>query len=59
MKVLLLPGLPEKGDVSDWLDDGGTIAELERLAREAQESPPEPVGHELPQIPWIDERLSD
>lgn len=27
-----LPGLPEKGDVSNWLDAGGTVAELERLA---------------------------
>jgi putative DNA primase/helicase len=37
VKVLLLPGLPEKGDVSDWLDAGGTVDELERLAREAPE----------------------
>ena len=64
MKVLLLPGLPEKGDVSDWLDDNSTIEDLERLAREAQEyrkqtPTPDPVSHELPQIPWIDERLSD
>lgn len=27
-----LPGLPEKGDVSDWLAAGGTAAELNRLA---------------------------
>ena len=33
VKVLLLPGLPQKGDVSDWLDNGGTIEDLERLAR--------------------------
>ncbi len=42
VKVLLLPGLPAKGDVSDWLDAGGTIAALERLAREAPEYRPEP-----------------
>jgi hypothetical protein len=36
VKVLELPGLPDKGDVSDWLDDaGGTVGELVRLAREA------------------------
>jgi hypothetical protein len=29
---LLLPGLLPKGDVSDWLDAGGTVEELERLA---------------------------
>lgn len=27
-----LPGLPEKGDVSNWLDAGGTKAELEKLS---------------------------
>jgi hypothetical protein len=31
VKVLTLPGLPSKGDVSDWLDAGGTAAELMRL----------------------------
>jgi putative DNA primase/helicase len=43
LRVLALPGLPEKGDVSDWLDAGGTIAELDRLARETPLwVPPEP-----------------
>jgi hypothetical protein len=35
VKVLELPGLPEKGDVSDWLDAGGTAEELLRLAEAA------------------------
>jgi hypothetical protein len=35
VRVLELPGLPEKGDVSDWLANGGTADELQRLAREA------------------------
>jgi hypothetical protein len=30
-RVLELPNLPDKGDVSDWLDAGGTIDELIRL----------------------------
>lgn len=30
-----LPGLPEKGDVSDWLDTGGTPAKLVALAEAA------------------------
>ncbi len=32
VKVLHLPGLAPKGDVSDWLASGGTVAELLRLA---------------------------
>ena len=31
VRVLALPGLPEKGDVSDWLANGGTRKELRRL----------------------------
>lgn len=42
IKVLALPGLPEKGDVSDWLDAGGTPEELLRLATEAPEWTPLP-----------------
>lgn len=34
-KVVNLPGLPEKGDVSDWLKDGGTVDELTSMAKEA------------------------
>jgi hypothetical protein len=36
VRSLLLPGLPDKGDVSDWLDAGGTVEELERLAGEPE-----------------------
>ncbi|MEX0405536.1 hypothetical protein ABGN05_07690 [Aquibium sp. LZ166] len=32
VRVLKLPNLPPKGDVSDWLDLGGTVEELRRLA---------------------------
>lgn len=31
VRVLLLPGLPPKGDVSDWLDAGGTAETLHDL----------------------------
>lgn len=31
VRVIHLPGLPEKGDVSDWLDAGGTVDKLESL----------------------------
>lgn len=36
VRVVVLPGLPAKGDVSDWLDNGSTRSELERLIREAE-----------------------
>ena len=32
VRTLVLPGLPDKGDVSDWLDAGGTLEELLVLA---------------------------
>ena len=41
VRYLLLPDLPEEGDVSDWLDAGGTADELWRLAEAAPEAMPE------------------
>ncbi|MFG1691210.1 phage/plasmid primase, P4 family [Gemmatimonadota bacterium] len=52
VRVLRLPGLPEKGDVSDWVEHGGSREGLEELAgaaplwqspspKEDQESPSE------------------
>jgi putative DNA primase/helicase len=38
VRILELPGLPPKGDVSTWLDAGGTVEELLRLARDAPEA---------------------
>ena len=35
VKTLELPGLPERGDVSDWLDQGGTVEQLVALAAAA------------------------
>jgi hypothetical protein len=32
VRIIRLPDLPEKGDVSDWLDAGHTVEELDRLA---------------------------
>jgi len=43
VRVVALTGLPEKGDVSNWLDAGGTPEELERLAAEAREWTPSTV----------------
>ncbi len=33
IKIIKLPNLPEKGDVSDWLDAGGTVKELTELVK--------------------------
>jgi putative DNA primase/helicase len=53
VKVVALPGLPPKGDVSDWLDSGGTAAELWELVEKApagggrgHEPPPRPAGQQ-------------
>lgn len=35
VRVIELPGLPAKGDVSDWITAGGTTDELTRLAKTA------------------------
>lgn len=32
VRLVHLPGLPDKGDVSDWLDQGHTVDELRRVA---------------------------
>lgn len=37
VKVLDLPGMPEKGDLSDWLDAGGTKEALNTLVENAPE----------------------
>ncbi len=44
-KVAILPlfGLPEKGDVSDWLDQGHTADELKELCRQAMIKKPNAV----------------
>ena len=42
VRVVTLPGLPEKGDVSDWLAAGGTVPDLQRLVRDAPAWTPRP-----------------
>lgn len=44
VRVLELPGLPEKGDVSDWLRQGGNRDMLENLAEAAPEWAGKPPG---------------
>jgi 5S rRNA maturation endonuclease (ribonuclease M5) len=40
IKIVALRGLPDKGDVSDWLDSGGTVDELMVLVEAADEWTP-------------------
>jgi putative DNA primase/helicase len=64
--ILRLPGLPRKGDASDWFDSGHTAAELVELTKDA--TPPENghrqstlstftlaelVSKEFPPVRWI------
>ena len=37
VRVVQLPGLPPKGDAYDWIEDGGTIENLDRLVTETAE----------------------
>ena len=43
IKVIELPGLPEKGDVSDWLAAGNTKSDLQLLVKESPEWGIEPI----------------
>ena len=38
VKIVELPGLAEKGDVSDWLDAGGTVEQLHALVESAAQA---------------------
>lgn len=40
VKLLMLPGLPAKGDASDWIDSGGDVERLAELAEAAPEFDP-------------------
>ena len=47
VRLLTLPGLPDKGDVTDWLSQGGNKDELLRLAHEAATSEPSASATDL------------
>jgi putative DNA primase/helicase len=42
IRVLVLPGLPQKGDIVDWAKAGGTREQLDVLAAEAKDWEPPP-----------------
>ena len=46
VKVLELPGLPPRGDVSDWFDAGGILDKLYKLTRQVR-----PYGPDNPYLP--------
>lgn len=50
IKILALPGLPEKGDVSDWLKAGGEAENLCVLAENAPEWTPATIGDKPPKL---------
>jgi hypothetical protein len=55
LKLIALPGLPEKGDVSDWLAAGGTKAELLKIVEAAPEwADPNPTAS-VPSVPTFAE----
>jgi hypothetical protein len=60
VKVVVLPGLPEKGDVSDWLDAGNSVDELLRIvdATPAWE-PPSSSADTSAQLDEVGTLLSD
>ena len=53
IRIVRLPNLPDKGDVSDWFAAGGTVEELERLASEAPEYKAEPEAADPTNFPLL------
>ena len=45
VRIVELPGLPPKGDVSDWINTGGTADQLKELVRAAPTWSPETAHH--------------
>ncbi len=66
VKVVELPGLPSEGDVSDFLNAGGTVDQLDELAGKAEPwkggsvgafPQVSPISVNLRPVPILDERL--
>ncbi|WP_245578086.1 phage/plasmid primase, P4 family [Alicyclobacillus herbarius] len=63
IRVLTLPGLPEKGDVTDWVNLGNDITLLERLSKDPRwvkelevSYPNLAATSAAPRAEWLDER---
>lgn len=64
VRIVELPGLPDKGDVSDFLDNGGTVEQLRELAEaapvwEPNDSDQHDDDHGLDLHQTADEHLTD
>lgn len=57
IRVVTLPDLPAKGDVSDWIAAGGTLDQLEKLQHQAKEYAPGSV-HQSYQTPQGIDRIA-
>ena len=57
VKVLSLPGLPDKGDVSDWLDTGHYKEELLDLVEKAPTWDPEKVSAQYKKEVWAERKI--
>ena len=51
VRVVCLPGLPDRGDVSDWLDLGHSKDELEKVCFDVPVWEPEPIKNSEPLLP--------
>lgn len=58
IRILDLPGLPDKGDVSDWLGKGGSLAELDRLVATQSYKPGEEPFRSRYGALWLHELAS-
>lgn len=58
-KILKLPGLTEKGDVSDWLDAGGSAEELQALVEETATWEQKQQGTVIPRIQLSGKQLHE
>lgn len=59
VRVLCLPGLPPKGDVSDWIDAGGTIERLLELVELPGNGLPEDLRPTAPKELFVHEDDGD
>ena len=57
VKVLSLPGLPDKGDVSDWLDTGHYKEELLDLVEKAPTWDPQKVSAQYKKEVWAERKI--
>jgi hypothetical protein len=57
-RVVMLPGLAEKGDVRDWLAAGGTRELLDALVEGAQDWQPPAPANEVPADPVAKDKAS-